>query len=166
MLVSMAGNRTQSIDVRDVTRELPRTVARRQTRRIAKMVAGATLVGARKPLVAYNLILATDSVEAAREIAAVVRESGGGLPGVQAIGLRLPRSGLVQVSMNVLDLDRTPLHDAVERVRVEARRRGIEIADGELVGLVPESVYTAARAAGVDVPGVDEGRVLERALPL
>ena len=115
---------------------------------------GATLVGARKPLVAYNLILATDSVEAAREIAAVVRESGGGLPGVQAIGLRLPRSGLV------------PLHDAVERVRVEARRRGIEIADGELVGLVPESVYTAARAAGVDVPGVDEGRVLERALPL
>ena len=127
---------------------------------------GATLVGARKPLVAYNLILATDSVEAAREIAAVVRESGGGLPGVQAIGLRLPRSGLVQVSMNVLDLDRTPLHEAVERVHVEARRRGIEIADGELVGLVPESVYTAARAAGVDVPGVDEGRVLERALPL
>src|SRR5207249_9908941 len=79
---------------------------------------GAWLVGARKPLVAYTLILATDSVEAAREIAAVVRESGGGLPGVQAIGLRLPRSGLVQVSMNVLDLDRTPLHDAVDRVRV------------------------------------------------
>jgi len=127
---------------------------------------GATLVGARKPLVAYNLVLATDDVAPAREIAAAVRESGGGLPGVQAIGLVLPRSGRVQVSMNVLDLERSPLHVVVERVRQEASGRGIEVVDGELVGLVPARVLEAARAAGIQIPGVDESRVLESRLRL
>ena len=72
--------------------------------------SGAVLVGARAPLVAYNVDLATDDVDVARGRAAV-RESGGGLPGVQAIGLRLPRAGRTQVSMNVLDLERSPLHE-------------------------------------------------------
>ena len=88
---------------------------------------GATLVGARPPLVAYNVELATDDVEVAREIAATVRETGGGMPGVQAIGLYLPRSGRAQVSMNVLDVDRSPLHEVYARVVAEAarpRRRG------------------------------------------
>jgi glutamate formiminotransferase len=123
---------------------------------------GATLVGARAPLVAYNLELEGGDVELAQEVAAVVRESGGGLPGVQALGLVLPTSGRVQVSTNVLDLDASPLHVLVERVRQEARERGVRIAGGELVGLVPGSVLEAARAAGVEVPGVDESRVLER----
>jgi glutamate formiminotransferase len=127
---------------------------------------GAVLVGARKPLVAYNLDLADGDVAVAREIAAVVRESSGGMPGVQAIGLELPRAGRVQVSMNVLDLDRSPLHEVVKRVRIEARARGAEVAGGELVGLVPERVLTEARAAGTEVPGVDESRVLERAFRL
>jgi glutamate formiminotransferase len=128
--------------------------------------SGVVLVGARKPLVAYNIVLATDDVGVAREIAAAVRESTGGMPGVQAIGLRLPRSGRVQVSMNVVDLDRSPLHEVVECVRAEARARGVELRDGELVGLVPERALAAATAAGVEVPGVDESRVLERALAL
>ncbi len=128
--------------------------------------SGAALVGARKPLVAYNLVLATDDVGAARELAAAVRESGGGLPGVQAIALFLPRSGRVQVSMNLVDLDRTQVHEVVQFVRAEAARRGVEIADGELVGLVPASAVAASAAAGVRVPGIDEGRVLENALPL
>ena len=128
--------------------------------------SGAALVGARRPLVAYNLVLASDDVSIARDLAASVRESGGGLPGVQAIGLLLPRSGRVQVSMNLVDLDRTQLHEAVEFVRAEGARRGVEIADGELVGLVPATVVAAAAAAGVRVPGIDEGRVLENALPL
>lgn len=128
--------------------------------------SGAALVGARKPLVAYNLVLATDDVSIARDIAAAVRESGGGLPGVQAIGLFLPRSGRVQVSMNLVDLDRTPLHEVVEFVRAEGVRQGVEIADGELVGLVPATVLAAAAAAGVGLPGIDAGRVLENALPL
>jgi glutamate formiminotransferase len=128
--------------------------------------SGAVLVGARKPLVAYNVVLATDDVEVARAVARAVRESTGGMPGVQAIGLRLPRSGRVQVSINVVDLDRSPLHEVVERVRAEACARDVELRDGELVGLVPERVLEAAKAAGVDVPGVEESRTLERALAL
>jgi glutamate formiminotransferase len=126
--------------------------------------AGAILVGARSPLVAYNVDLATSDVRVAREVAAAVRESGGGMPGVQAIGLALPRSSRVQVSMNVLDLERSPLHEVFARVTQEAAARGVDVADGELVGLVPESVAAAAAAVGVRIPGVDESRVLERAL--
>jgi glutamate formiminotransferase len=126
---------------------------------------GVTLVGARAPLVAYNVELDTGDVTVAREIAASVRETGGGLPGVQAIGLLLPRSGTTQVSMNVLDLERSPLHEVVARVLAEAARRGASVRGGELVGLVPASVLDAANRAGASVPGVDETRVLERALP-
>jgi glutamate formiminotransferase len=93
-----------------------------------------------------------------------VRESSGGMPGVQAIGLHLPESGRIQVSMNVIDVDQAPLHELVERVRAEAASRGVEVAGGELVGLVPERVLQAAEEAGVALPGVDESRVLERAL--
>jgi glutamate formiminotransferase len=126
--------------------------------------AGAALVGARPPLVAYNVDLATTQLDVAREIAAVIRESGGGMPGVQAIGLFLPRSGRVQVSMNVLDLDRSSLHEVVRQVTHEATTRGVEVAGGELVGLVPERVLDAAAAAGVPIPGIDVSRVLERRL--
>ena len=125
---------------------------------------GVVLVGARRPLVAYNLILDTGALNVAREIAAVVRESGGGMRGVQAIALLLPSAGLVQVSMNVVDVERAPLHDVVTRVRAEAALRGVAVSGGELVGLVPESVLSAAREAGVELPGIDESRVLERAL--
>jgi len=88
------------------------------------------------------------------------------MPGVQAIGLRLPRSGRVQVSMNVLDLERSPLHEVVKRVREEAAGRGLRVTGGELVGLVPAEVLEAATAAGAHIAGVDESRVLERLLGL
>ena len=125
---------------------------------------GAVLVGARPPLVAYNLDLRTGDVGVAQAIAASIRESGGGMPGVQAIGLELRRAGRVQVSMNVLDLERSPLHQVVERVRQEAAWRGVKVVDGELVGLVPERVLADAAAAGVSIPGVDTSHALERAL--
>jgi glutamate formiminotransferase len=125
---------------------------------------GAALVGARPPLVAYNVELASVHLDVAREIAAAIRESSGGMPGVQAIGIFLPRSGRVQVSMNVVDLDRSSLHEVVQRVLLEATRRGVEVLGGELVGLVPEQVLDAALAAGVPIPDVDESRVLERRL--
>jgi glutamate formiminotransferase len=126
--------------------------------------SGATLVGARRPLVAYNVELATGDVDVARAVAAVVRESGGGMPGVQAIGLLLPRAGRVQVSMNVLELERSPLHEVVRRVSSEAEARGVAVAGGELVGLVPRSVLEAARAAGIEVPGISDSRTIEHAL--
>jgi glutamate formiminotransferase len=128
--------------------------------------SGAVLVGARRLLVAYNLELATQDVDVARVLADDVRESGGGMPGVQAIGLKLPRSGRVQVSMNILDLDRSPLHAVVGRVTREAAALGVDVVGGELVGLVPEQVLADAERAGVRIPGVDETRVLERRLAL
>jgi glutamate formiminotransferase len=128
--------------------------------------SGASLVGARKPLVAYNVVLATDDVDVARLVAARVRESSGGLPGVQAMGLQLPGSRDVQVSTNVVDLDRTALHEMFARVRREAGELGVDVAGGELVGLVPERALQEARAAGVEVPGVEESRVLERVLQI
>jgi glutamate formiminotransferase len=126
--------------------------------------SGAVLVGARYALVAYNLELATDDVDVANAIARRVRASSGGMPGVEAIGLHLPESGRIQLSMNVIDVDQAPLHELVEWVRAEAAARGVEVAGGELVGLVPERVLRAAEAAGVALPGVDGSRVLERTL--
>jgi glutamate formiminotransferase len=126
--------------------------------------SGVVLVGARAPLVAYNLELSTDDAVVAREIAAVVRGSSGGVPGLQAIGLRLASSSRAQVSMNVIDVELAPLHEVVLRVRAEARARGVEVVAGELVGLVPERVVRAAEAAGVELPGVDASQILENAL--
>jgi glutamate formiminotransferase len=125
--------------------------------------AGVVLVGSRDPLVAYNLELDGD-FEVASEIARAVRESSGGLPGVQAIGLRLPRAGIVQVSLNVVDLDATPLHEVVRHVEGAAAARGARVAGGELVGLVPERVLEEAERAGVALPGIDQSRSLERAV--
>ncbi len=126
--------------------------------------SGVALVGSRDPLVAYNLDLDTDDVTVAQEIARAVRESGGGLPGVQAIGLRLPTAARTQVSMNLVDLGATPLHEVVRRVETEAETRGASVSGGELVGLVAERVLSEAARAGVALPGIDESQVLERAV--
>jgi glutamate formiminotransferase len=126
--------------------------------------SGVALVGSRDPLVAYNLELDTPDLAVAQEVARVVRESSGGLPGVQAIGLRLPRAGRIQVSMNLVDLDATPLHEVVRRVAAEAAARGARVLDGELVGLVPARVRDEAEHAGVALPGIAESHVLERAV--
>ena len=121
--------------------------------------AGAVLVGARAPLVAFNIDLATDDIEVARAIAAVVRESGGGFVGLQALGLAV--AGRAQVSMNLLDTTQTALHEVVERVTEEARRRGVDVLRGELVGLMPASVAIAAAAGSLALPDLDESRILE-----
>ena len=90
--------------------------------------AGGVIVGARRPLIAFNVNLATRDVEVARAIAALVRESGGGFPGVRALGLDLARAGLVQVSMNVEDWEAAALHELVARIAHEAAQRGVEVA--------------------------------------
>jgi glutamate formiminotransferase len=123
--------------------------------------AGAVLVGARRPLVAFNVNLRSDDVEVARAIAALVRERDGGFPGVRALGLDLPRAGLVQVSMNVEDWEAAALHEIVARIAAEAAARGVEVDRSELVGLMPAGA--AARAAGaiLRIDGFDASRVLE-----
>jgi glutamate formiminotransferase len=110
--------------------------------------SGAVLVGTRPPLVAYNVEL-LGSLEDARAIAATVRASSGGFPGVQALGLQLD-DGVVQVSTNVVATDATAPHTLVEAIVLEAARRGAVVGAGELVGLLPASaVASAAAAAGV-----------------
>jgi glutamate formiminotransferase len=123
--------------------------------------AGAVLVSARKPLVAFNVVLATGDVDIARAVAAAVRESSGGLPGVQAIGIALPSSGRAQVSMNLIDLDRVGLHEVLERVGAEAAARGVAFESAELVGLLPAASLLAAAAGPLHLPGLDASRVLE-----
>jgi glutamate formiminotransferase / 5-formyltetrahydrofolate cyclo-ligase len=123
--------------------------------------AGAVLVGARRPLIAFNVNLRSDDAEVARAIAAVVRESGGGFPGVRALGLDLPRAGLVQVSMNVEDWEAVALHDIVERVVSEAGALGVEVAGSELVGLMPAGAVAAAAGAMLRIDGFDASHVLE-----
>ncbi len=124
---------------------------------------GCVLVGARRPLVAFNVDLATDDLAVAREIAAVVRETGGGFPGVRALGFPLASRGIVQVSMNVEDWRAAPLDEIVARIRIEADARGVTVAGSELVGLVPEG---AARpgAEALGLPSLDESQLLESRL--
>src|SRR5262249_34575453 len=122
---------------------------------------GAVLVGARRPLIAFNVDLRGASLEVAREIAALVRETGGGFPGVRALGLALPPAGPVQVSMNVEDWEAAALHEIVDRVQAEARARGAEVAGAELVGLMPAGAAAAAAGAMLRIEGFDASRVLE-----
>ncbi len=123
--------------------------------------AGAVIVGARRPLIALNVNLRDVGVEVAREVAAVVREAGGGFPGVRALGLELPRAGLVQVSMNIEDYEAAALHDIVARVEREARARGAEPAGSELVGLMPAGAAVSAAGAMLRIHGFDPSHVLE-----
>lgn len=122
--------------------------------------AGAVLVGARRPLVAFNVNL-RGTLDAAREIASAVRERDGGFPAVRALGLDLPSTGLVQVSMNVEDVEAAELHEIVVRIESEAAARDAELAGSELVGLMPASVAAAAAGAMLRIDGFDPSRVLE-----
>jgi glutamate formiminotransferase len=122
--------------------------------------AGGVIVGVRNPLIAFNVNLRGD-LRVAREVAAIVREHGGGFPGVRALGLDLPSVGLVQVSMNVEDWEAAALHEIVERVTSEAEARGAEVIGSELVGLMPAGAAAAAAGAVLRIDGFDESRVLE-----
>jgi glutamate formiminotransferase len=123
--------------------------------------AGGVLVGARPPLIAFNVNLRGAGLADAQEIARTVRERDGGFPGVRALGLDLPQAGLVQVSMNVEDWEAAALHEIVERIEREAAARGVEIAGSELVGLMPAGAAAAAAGAMLKIDGFDETRVLE-----
>jgi len=122
--------------------------------------AGGVLVGARRPLIAFNVNL-RGTLEAAREVARSVRERDGGFPGVRALGLELPAAGLVQVSMNVEDYEAAELHEVVERIRREATARDAEVVGSELVGLIPAGAAVAAAGAMLGIEGFDASRVLE-----
>lgn len=111
--------------------------------------AGCCVVGAREFLVAWNIVLASGDLTAARAIASEIRESGGGLPAVKALGLALPSRGKVQVSINLTDYRRTPLHVVFHEVARRCSERGIRVEGCELIGMIPEAVLNAA--AGHDL---------------
>jgi glutamate formiminotransferase len=122
---------------------------------------GALLVGARDVLVAYNVWLDTDDAAAARAIARAVRESGGGLPALQAMGGRLERRGIAQVAMNLLDYRVTSLPQAFDAVRSEAARRGVGVRRGELVGLAPRGAFAGRSPESVGLVDWSDAGYLE-----
>jgi glutamate formiminotransferase / 5-formyltetrahydrofolate cyclo-ligase len=123
--------------------------------------AGGVLIGVRRPLIAFNVNLRGATVETAREIASLVRERDGGFPGVRALGLDLPKAGLVQVSMNVTDWEAAALHTIVEKIVSEAEARGAEVAGSELVGLMPAGAAVEAAGSLLRIEGFDSRHVLE-----
>ncbi len=126
--------------------------------------AGATAVGARKPLVAFNVYLDSSDETAAKEIAGSIRESSGGLPAVRAIGFAVPeRGGVVTVSMNLVDHERTGLVRAFDEVTTLAAERRMAVTDSEVVGLVPASALGPDDIDHLKLAGFDPQRqVLER----
>lgn len=122
---------------------------------------GATAVGARDILVAYNVWLDSGDLAAARAIARAVRESSGGLPALQAIGVPLARHGIAQVSMNLLDYRVTSIARAWDAVSAEARRLGVGIRRAELVGLAPRAAFEGRAPAGVGLPDLTPRQYLD-----
>jgi glutamate formiminotransferase len=123
--------------------------------------AGGVVLGVRRPLIAFNVNLRGADVAVAREIARLVRERDGGFPGVRALGLDLPKAGLIQVSMNVTDWEAAALHEIVARIVAEAEARGAEVVGSELVGLMPAGAAVAAAGSMLRIDGFDSSRVLE-----
>ncbi len=129
------------------------------------VTAGAVMVGARPPLIAWNVFLPGASVEDARVIAARIRESGGGLPRLRALGLYLAQAGVAQVSMNLEDFWSTSPAAAVMAVRREAERLGIETGESELVGLIPAAALGGMSPSALRLARFRPGQVLEAHLP-
>jgi glutamate formiminotransferase len=131
--------------------------------RVPHPTAGVSVIGARGPLIAFNVELGSDSIDAAAAIARSVRESSGGLPAVKAIGVALGERQTVQVSMNLTDFATTSVAEAFDAVAREAARRGVSVIRSELVGLAPRAALDASIAAHVKLFDFDEDRmILER----
>jgi glutamate formiminotransferase len=124
--------------------------------------AGAVAVGARALLIAFNVYLTTDDIEIAKKIALAVRQSGGGLAYVKALGLLV--KGRAQVSMNLTDYTQTPIHQAVELIRREAARYGVAVHHSELVGLIPQAALVDAARWYLQLDEFSPDQILETRL--
>lgn len=123
--------------------------------------AGATVIGARKFLVAYNVNLNTSDVSIAKAIGKRVRASGGGFMAVKGIGLALEDKGMVQVSMNIVDYDKTAMYRALEFIRMEAARWGVTINGTEVYGMIPVKALLDSVAYYMQIDDFDPEQVLE-----
>ena len=123
--------------------------------------AGAIVIGARPPLIAFNVNLASTDLSLARTIAKTIRQSNGGVRHLKAIGVELTSRGVVQVAMNLMDYEATPLHVALKAVEAEASRQGVVIAGTEVVGLVPAAAITDVAKVALRLDRLDPSQVLE-----
>jgi glutamate formiminotransferase len=126
--------------------------------------AGAMVVGARMPLIAYNINLATNRLDVAKKIAAAIRQSSGGYRFVKAMGIALESRGIVQVSMNLTNYEKTPIFRVFETVKREAERYGVAVLESEIVGLVPSAALNAAAEFYLQMAGFTADQVLENKL--
>jgi len=126
--------------------------------------AGAAVIGARMALIAYNINLATDRLDVAKKIAAAIRHSSGGYRYVKAAGFKLEDRGIVQVSMNLTNYEKTPIFRVFETVKREAERYGVSILASEIVGLVPSAALNAAAEFYLQIEGFKADQVLENKL--
>ncbi len=128
--------------------------------------AGAAVIGARMPLIAFNVNLATDRLEVAKAIASAVRHSSGGFRFVKAMGIRLSDRGIVQVSMNLTNFERTPVFRVFEAIKREAERYGVPVLESEIVGLVPAAALIDTARHFLQLDGFRSDQVLEARLRL
>ncbi|MFA6412971.1 MAG: glutamate formimidoyltransferase [Syntrophales bacterium] len=128
--------------------------------------SGAVAVGARMPLIAYNINLDSSDVGLAKRIAGVIRESNGGLPSVRAIGVLLKSRNLAQVSMNLTNFHVTSMREVFDSVRKEADLAGVSIRESELIGLAPRAALDEETAAYIRLIGFSAQRIIETHLPL
>jgi len=126
--------------------------------------AGATVVGARMPLIAYNINLASDRLDVAKKIAAAIRQSSGGFRYVKASGFKLEDRGIVQVSMNLTNYEKTPIARVFEAVKREAARYGVAILESEIVGLVPSAALGDAARFYLQLDRFTADQILENKL--
>lgn len=123
--------------------------------------AGATVIGARKFLVAFNVNLNTANVDIAKKIAGAIRSSSGGFAHVKGIGLALEERGITQVSMNLVDYEKNSLYRVLETVRMEARRWGVEVVETEVYGMIPVAAILESAAYYLQIADFEPSQVLE-----
>jgi glutamate formiminotransferase len=126
--------------------------------------AGAVVIGARMPLIAYNINLATDRLEVAKMIASAIRHSSGGFRYVKAMGIALEDRGIVQVSINLTNFEKTPMHRVYDAVRREAERYGVAVLDSEIIGLTPQAALVSAAEHYLQLARFSSNQVLENRL--
>ena len=126
--------------------------------------AGAAVIGARMPLIAYNINLNTDRLDVAKKIAAAIRHSSGGFRFVKAMGVMLEDRRIAQVSMNLTNYEKTPMFRVFELVKREAERYGVSILESEIVGLVPSAALMNSAEFYLRVANFNPGQVLENKL--
>jgi glutamate formiminotransferase len=126
--------------------------------------AGATVIGARMPLIAYNINLNTDRLDVAKKIAAAIRQSSGGFRYVKAAGFMLEDRGIVQVSMNLTNYQKTPIFRVFDLVKREAARYGVTVLESEVIGLIPSAALVAAAEYFLQLERFSVDQILENKL--